>query len=135
MFTDMFEAYNKTAAVGPYLSCEFTPHIQSSLLVVDERGLASLKSVFTCPHIKYRTRLDWIIDTEVRLGKVILDSGYEMRGLMANRVVASSLHSVNSSTCASINPTKFYPISRDYKSFIYNHHARKRRFELSLYFA
>lgn len=50
MFLDMFEKFPRAAAVGPYLSCEYNPHIQSFIVALDKRGLSVLKEVWRCPY-------------------------------------------------------------------------------------
>jgi hypothetical protein len=67
MFIDMFEAHDNTVAVGPYMSCEGSPHIQSFLIVVDRRGLQFMKEVWRCPRLDEieSKRMLWIYDTEV----------------------------------------------------------------------
>jgi hypothetical protein len=125
----MFNQYTKTVAIGPYLSCEFHTHIQSFALALDKRGLALLKRTFRCPRAdKDFTRLAWIIDTEVRLGRTIVLAGLEMRSLLlSSRVVtAAGGHDSSNSTCPDFNPTREYPVSADYKSSIYAHDHKSR---------
>jgi hypothetical protein len=121
----MFEKYNKTTAVGPYLSCLFNPHIQSFMLSVDKRGLAVLNNVFRCPGINEKDRFAWIIDTEVRLGKVMLNAGYEIRGFLLNSA-GGSKDKIQKSMCPNSNPTKNYPISSVKKARIF----RLERFKI-----
>ena len=64
MFIDFFEKYNNTAAVGPYVSFENGPHIQSFALSVDRRGFNVLYEIFRCPYPN-EDRSHWIKDTEV----------------------------------------------------------------------
>jgi hypothetical protein len=64
MFTDMFERFENTVIVGPYMSCEKAPHIQSFLIAADRRGLQLIKEVWRCPRLDEK-RILWIYDTEV----------------------------------------------------------------------
>jgi hypothetical protein len=67
MFVDMFHTYENTVAVGPYMSCEYSPHIQSFFIVVDRRGLEYVKGIWRCPNLEeiQNNRVSWIVDTEV----------------------------------------------------------------------
>lgn len=65
MFSDVFDHYpNDTVAVGPYLSCEPSPHVQSFFICVDPRGLEILKQIFRCMRPNESLR-HWVVDTEV----------------------------------------------------------------------
>ena len=66
MFTDTFRYYpNNTVAVGPYLSGGPTPHVQSCLICVDQRGLQVVKEVFRCKKNSEESSGVWVTDTEV----------------------------------------------------------------------
>ena len=59
-----FENNERLVAVGPYLSCQQHPHIQSFFIAVDKRGLDILKKTWRC-QLKDENRDFWITDTEV----------------------------------------------------------------------
>jgi hypothetical protein len=123
MFLDLFDKYTNAVAFGPYLSCEFGPHIQSFMIGLDRRGLAIMKQVYRCPvgEEAKSGRMNWIIDTEVRLGKSILEAGYEMRSLLSIYAgMDGSKEGIKKSNCVQWNPTKDYPISVDDKSQLYS---------------
>lgn len=59
-----FENNERLVAVGPYLSCQHHPHIQSFFIAVDKRGLNILKKAWRC-QLNDEDRDFWIADTEV----------------------------------------------------------------------
>ena len=59
-----FEKNERLVAVGPYLSCQQHPHIQSFFIVLDIRGLEILKKTWRC-QTKDEDKGFWITDTEV----------------------------------------------------------------------
>lgn len=65
MFTDILKMFPKTAAVGPYLNCEFHPHIQSFFMVYNQNGLEILLNTLYCRTPTETDRLQYIINTEV----------------------------------------------------------------------
>jgi hypothetical protein len=123
----MFVKYNKTTAIGPYISCELNPHIQSFMIAVDKRALPLLKYAYRCPRVTDLTRRHWITDTEVRLGKMIVDAGFELRSLLVIGVIGNK-RPVDKFICASFNPTWNYPISMNYKAQIFMNDKTADRF-------
>lgn len=63
MAIDVFKYYPKTAAVGPYFSCEKNKHIQSFFIALNKNGLRLIKEVWRCPNTREK-RFDWIVQTE-----------------------------------------------------------------------
>ena len=59
-----FEKNERLVAVGPYLSCQQHPHIQSFFIAVEKRGLDILKKIWRC-QLNDEDRGFWISDTEV----------------------------------------------------------------------
>lgn len=124
MFTDLFAKYKNTTAIGPYLSCAHTPHIQSFMITVDRRGLTFLKQIYRCP-LGTEKRINWIVATEVRLGRELLSAGYELRSLLAaypggggsKRDFESSIYCLH----VGFNPTLAYPVSQTYKNDLFKH--------------
>ena len=123
MFVDLFQKYKNAAAIGPYISCEYGQHIQSFMISVDKRGLAVMKSVYRCPVGEEATtsgRMNWIIDTEVKLGKSLMEAGYELRSLLSiYSGMVGSAQGTKDWGCIRWNPTKDYPISSEQKGIIY----------------
>lgn len=119
MFSDLFDKYTNTVAIGPYLSCEFAPHIQSFMIAVDRRGLSVLRTVYRCPYAN-EDKSRWVPDIEVKLGTRFLEAGYEMRSLLAiySGAGAATEH-INSASCVLTNPTYGYPISTAERKEIY----------------
>ena len=64
MFTDLFKNDGNIVAIGPYISCEYSKHIQSFMIALDRRGVDVLENTWRCPCIN-EDRGDWIKDTEV----------------------------------------------------------------------
>jgi hypothetical protein len=122
VFTDLFAKFKYAAAVGPYLNCEFHPHIQSMVLALDKRGFAIMKEVFRCPvREQNETKRAWILATEVELGRRIIESGYELRTLMSVYNFREKMKSGhNLSECFGINPFRRYPMSQIEKNKTFN---------------
>jgi hypothetical protein len=60
----MFERNKNLVACGPYVSCEKHPHIQSFMIVLDQRGLSILSKTWRCK-LESETRGHWVENTEV----------------------------------------------------------------------
>ena len=140
----MFLNNQKIVAVGPYLSCQHHPHIQSFLIVLDIRGLQLLKKTWRCPN-EGEDKTNWIIDTEVvififfwclnkkshkrkiytfkKLGRVIYESCYEMEGLIMAFNGKTNYKSLQ--PCIMANPTYMYPLSFEYTNILKEELATK----------
>lgn len=101
--------------VGPFMSCEFEYHIQSFLIAVDSRGLGLIKKVWRCrgvDELSQKRKQEWIVDTEVKLGRIAIKKGYDIRSLMTLYDGFSSVNQYKMANCASdMNPSNRYPIS------------------------
>ena len=64
MFVDIFEQKPNVTAIGPYISCEFSKHIQSFMIALDRRSVNLLEKTWRCPGPNEK-RITWIKDTEV----------------------------------------------------------------------
>lgn len=64
MFTDTIERYPNTAAMGPFMSCEQSLHIQSFMILFDKRAYALMRMVWRCPY-PGEDKSEWVSNTEV----------------------------------------------------------------------
>jgi hypothetical protein len=79
VFTKLINNYTKL--VGPTISCQGAPHVQSYFWVTDKEGLSLLLKngdIFTC----HQTQVDAIYGGEIPASKVMFDAGFGIDSLM-----------------------------------------------------
>jgi len=66
----------KTKLVGPYLSCQITPHVPTPMFVTDDKGLSIFKNGLGCDRAPR--------EAELKISQMILDAGYKLGTLMTS---------------------------------------------------
>jgi hypothetical protein len=79
VFTNRLNNYIKL--VGPTISCQVSPHVQSYFWATDQQGLSTLLKngkIFTC----HETQVNAIYNGEIPASRVLFDAGFSIDSLM-----------------------------------------------------
>jgi len=76
-FVNVLRSNDNIKLVGPYVSCEITPHVQGMMFVTDPVGLEIIKDTWGCA-----SHDDTIHQMEVPQSIRVRDAGYEIASLM-----------------------------------------------------